>query len=185
MNTLHYLAYGSNLHPQRLTARVPSAQPLSVVPLRGRRLGFHKRGRDLSGKCLFYVTQNPRDTVFGVLYEIARTEKALLDRAEGAGRGYDEQRIDVSIGGKRYASFLYAASASHIDASLNPFHWYKRMVVAGARYHRLPGAYVAALEAVPSVEDADPARAREQEALLARMERRMKPQGPAPAAWLR
>ncbi len=170
MNTLHYLAYGSNLHPKRLAARVPSARPLGVVPLRGHRLGFHKRGRDLSGKCLYYRTQDAADMVFGVLYEIAQTEKAQLDRAEGAGRGYDEERLELSIGGRRYASFLYAASASHIDSALNPFHWYKRMVVAGARYHRLPGAYVAALEAVPSVEDADPARALEQEALLARME---------------
>ncbi len=172
MNTLHYLAYGSKLHPRRLAARVPSARPLGVVPLRGYRLGFHKRGRDLSGKCLYYRTRDAADMVFGVLYEIAQTEKAQLDRAEGAGRGYDEERLDLSVGGRRYASFLYAASASHIDSSLNPFHWYKRMVVAGARYHGLPSGYVAALEAVPSVEDADAARAREQEALLARMEAR-------------
>ncbi len=171
MKTLHYLAYGSNLHPQRLAARVPSARPLGVVPLHGRRLSFHKRGRDLSGKCLLYLTQNPCDVVFGVLYEIAQTEKVQLDRVEGAGRGYDEERLDVSVGGKRYASFLYAASASHIDRSLSPFHWYKRLVVAGARHHRLPQAYIAALEAVRAVSDADHKRVREQEALLARMER--------------
>lgn len=170
MNTLHYLAYGSNLHPQRLAARVPSARPLGVVPLPGHRLGFHKRGRDLSGKCLFYRTQDPADVVYGVLYAIAAGEKGRLDLAEGAGRGYDEERLDLSVGGRRYASFLYAAGASHIDASLAPYHWYKRMVVAGARHHRLPTAYVAALEAVRSVEDADHVRAQQHETLLARME---------------
>lgn len=60
MTTVHYLAYGSNLHPLRLTARVSSARPLGTVPMPGYKIAFHKRSIDHSGKCLFYVTHDPR-----------------------------------------------------------------------------------------------------------------------------
>ena len=49
--TLLYFAYGSNLHPERLRERVPSAESLGVARLEAHVLRFHKRGRDGSGKC--------------------------------------------------------------------------------------------------------------------------------------
>ncbi|TNF88372.1 MAG: gamma-glutamylcyclotransferase, partial [Gammaproteobacteria bacterium] len=44
MDSLYYFAYGSNMSPARLQARVPSARPLGVYRLKGHRLSFHKRG---------------------------------------------------------------------------------------------------------------------------------------------
>ena len=55
------LAYGSNLHPFRLTHRVPSAKLLGVVSVPGKRLAFHKRSDDGSGKCLFYAPGGAED----------------------------------------------------------------------------------------------------------------------------
>jgi hypothetical protein len=168
MNTVHYLAYGSNLHPLRLGARVPSARVVGVVALPGYRLAFHKRSIDGSGKCLLYAARDPHHQVYGVLYEIDAGEKTALDRAEGKGGGYCEQVLQVTIDGLQYAPYLYAARASHIDPSLLPYHWYKRLVLAGARYHGFPAAYVAAIEATPSKPDDDARRRRENEALLLR-----------------
>ena len=57
MTLLYYLAYGSNLHPVRLTERVPSARFLGLTSLFGYQLRFHKRHEpDGSGKCNMYHT---------------------------------------------------------------------------------------------------------------------------------
>jgi len=49
----------------------------------------------------------------------------------------------------------------HIEkcpASDSFYHWYKKLVLAGAREHSLPVGYVEAIETVESVNDPDEAR---------------------------
>jgi len=46
-----YAAYGSNLHPDRLKQRVPSARLCGPSVVEGWGLRFHKRGQDESSKC--------------------------------------------------------------------------------------------------------------------------------------
>jgi hypothetical protein len=53
---LHYLAYGSNLHPIRLRQRVNSARLIATLSLPGYRVLFNKRGQDLSAKCNLVAT---------------------------------------------------------------------------------------------------------------------------------
>jgi len=66
-------------------------------------------------------------------------------------------------------SFVYIARASHLDASLKPYRWYKDFVVEGAKYHRFPAEYLAWLQAVEAISDPDPARAAKEEALLLKL----------------
>jgi hypothetical protein len=49
--------------------------------------------------------------------------------------------------------------ATDKDASLRPYHWYKALVIAGAREHGLPVSYRSRLELVVTVSDLKPARA--------------------------
>src|SRR5258708_8605365 len=93
------LAYGSNLHPFRLTQRVPSAKAIGMVPMQGKRLAFHKKSDDGSGKCLFYEAGAAENLIFGVAYEIDAAEKPLLDELEGLGKGYNEQQLSFSLNG--------------------------------------------------------------------------------------
>jgi gamma-glutamylcyclotransferase len=153
------LAYGSNLHPFRLTQRVLSATPISVVSMPGMRLAFHKRSDDGSGKCLFYESRGAEDMMFSVAYEIDAAEKPMLDDLEGLGRGYNEQQVAFPLNGVTRQALMYVAASTHIDATLAPYNWYKEMVVLGAQYHRLPADYIAKIEAVVAVPDPNPNRA--------------------------
>lgn len=164
---LHYLAYGSNLHPLRLRERVPSATLLGTFELRGRKICFSKRSVDGSGKCTVPVGGASR-IAYGAVFRIDEADRPALDRAEGFGKGYEEQRETLKIEGRLTQVFFYVASADHFDASLRPYRWYKQLVLAGARYHRFPPEYVAGLEAVPSVDDPDPRRRAANEQLLRR-----------------
>lgn len=194
MSRFLYFAYGSNMLLARLRERTPSARRVAVARLPGHVLRWHKAGQDGSGKCDVVAVADAAACVHGVLYEIARAEKPRLDRAESLGVGYDEMRVQVQAlatgracdpaapmpghdsgsgngncivdvdGWMPVQACLYVAR--QVDAGLQPFEWYRALVVAGAREHALPAHYVAQLAAVPAWPDPDPARAQRHHALI-------------------
>lgn len=151
-------AYGSNLLTRRIQERAPSAQVVSVATLAGHRLCWHKRGRDGSGKCDVLPTGDPSDRVIGVIYRLTAADKRLLDLVEGLGAGYAEKEVSLETPSGPVRAWTYCAI--DIDPALLPFDWYRALVVAGAREHGFPGAYLAGLDATPSCADPDSTRAR-------------------------
>ena len=149
-------AYGSNMLSSRIQERCPSARALGVVELQGHELKWHKRSKDGSGKCDVVQTKDEKRIVYGVLFEIAESEKRELDKAEGLGNGYEEKQVQVVFEGKQRAATLYAAT--NTDSSLKPYTWYKAFVVAGAKEHKLPSEYIRQLEAVEATQDPDTKR---------------------------
>ncbi len=167
---MYYLAYGSNLHPIRLGLRAPSARFVGVTRLVGCRLMFRKRGMDRSAKCNLDFSGNASHTAYGAVYDLHANEICLLDRAEGLGNGYDKERMQVWLGSSAVDAFVYLASASHLTADLDPYDWYKRLVLAGARKHRFPERYIEQIALAPSKPDADETRRLEMESLLIALE---------------
>ena len=158
-------AYGSNMRTSRLKARTPSATPLGIGQLKGHVLKWHKSGSDGSGKCDVVHTGRESDIVWGVLYTLDAMEKPALDKVEALGIGYSEKCADIHIGEETVEAWFYVAI--DISPDLLPYDWYKAFVVEGAREHRLPQHYVAALEAIVSQLDEDEARAAENAGILA------------------
>ncbi|MGI9310163.1 MAG: gamma-glutamylcyclotransferase family protein [bacterium] len=165
--TIHYLAYGSNLHPLRLRERIASAELLGAVAVPGHRLAFHKRSPDGSGKCGLVAAEDA--SANGALYRIARAHKDDLDRIEGVGDGYECRAIVVQHQSCEYDCFTYFAQAAHIADDLPPYDWYKALVVRGAAYLGFPAAYVAAIEQVKAAKDHDATRRDKNYALLQRI----------------
>ncbi len=163
---IHYFAYGSNLHPIRLSERVPSAKLVGVVELIHHRLTFHKKSIDGSSKCNLFNTGSASDSVHGAIYELATEHKELLDNFEGEGSGYIDNQFVVRHQVKEYNCFTYLAQQSHIVDNLRPYHWYKELVVLGAKYLGFPNAYIASIESIISVEDTDDQRRKGMEVLL-------------------
>ncbi|MES2001892.1 MAG: gamma-glutamylcyclotransferase family protein [Pseudomonadota bacterium] len=157
-------AYGSNMPAARLRERCPSTRAIGIAELPGHELRWHKRSRDGSGKCDIVVVDTPNVSVFGVLYEIAADEKPALDRAEGLNKGYDEVEVEVLCNGRQVTAKTYRATDT--DPSRRPFTWYRALVIAGAKEHGLPAAYIAGLESVLADEDADRTRHDKRMALI-------------------
>ncbi|RNF34126.1 gamma-glutamylcyclotransferase family protein [Paracoccus methylarcula] len=87
--SIFYFAYGSNMLPARLAARCPSAKLIGRAHAPGYRVRFAKRGMDGSAKATLVTSEGAAS---GVLFTLDPKDLAALDRAEGAGRGYD--RLD-------------------------------------------------------------------------------------------
>jgi gamma-glutamylcyclotransferase len=167
---MHYLAYGSNLHPLRLVLRVPNARFVGTTRLDGCRLAFHKRSVDGSAKCTLVFTDNPAHVAHGAVYDIPEHEIHLLDAAEGLGSGYDKQELTVNVADETRRVFLYLASHTHLAANLAPYHWYKGFVLAGARKHRFPTEYLQQIADVASKHDPEESRRIEMQNLLVELE---------------
>jgi len=152
-----YFAYGSNMASHRLLRRLPGARHVEVGILTGHQLHFRKNDSGLSGKCDIESTDDHRDEVIGVVYEISIDDKQTLDQIEGLGTGYDEKIVQVTtLSGNILSSVTYFAI--DIDHDLIPYHWYKQHVLRGAIEHGLPTDYIRKIESFESQEDADERR---------------------------
>lgn len=167
MSKLHYLAYGSNLHPVRLGERVASARLLGWLSLPGCRLAFHTVGGDGSGKCDLEVTGEAADTAYAALYELEASEKPALDAVEGPPYGVENWQVTLS--GQAYSAFVYLARPEAVDPQRVPYAWYRDVVWRGAHYLGLPAEYVSAIARVPAEQDPDEERRHSHRALLERM----------------
>lgn len=164
MSTVRYAAYGSNLHPLRLAARIGSAKLLGKSRVAGWSLKFHKRSDyDGSGKCNIVESD---DGIFVAAYEIAANDRSVLDRIEGLGIGYGRTTIRVPGFGE---CFTYVALRSHLCDTLQPYDWYKAMVVLGCGALGMPLDYIERIGAIDAVDDPDEARSTEQWKVVERL----------------
>lgn len=149
---MRYAAYGSNLHPLRLSRRVASARLLGAAFLPGWSLHFHKRSADESGKCNI---QRGSAGVHFAVYDMSRADRLILDGIEGVGSGYELVKLEIPGFGE---CFSYTASESHIDDRLQPYDWYRALVLAGARALGFPKDYVAGIAGTRARRDPDARR---------------------------
>ena len=147
-----YAAYGSNLHPLRLMARIASAQLAGTGFAAGWRLDFHKRSTDGSGKCSIFPDG---EGIHVAVFEISTADKHVLDGIEGLGAGYAETVLSIPGFGN---CATYVAEPSHVDAALHPYDWYRELVLLGARYHNFPARYLDPILALQTLPDPDPVR---------------------------
>src|SRR5210317_591378 len=163
MKKMLYFSYGLNMSSRRLLERAPSATFLSIATLKEHRLRFHKKSRDGSGKCDAEYTANPDDCVIGVVFIMSASDKKELDRKECLGFGYEAKTVTVILeNGNRIETSTYFTpqggikkNAIETDATLNPWSWYKKHVLRGARENNLPHDYISIIEIIESSPDPD------------------------------
>ena len=157
MKTILYFSYGSNMSTLRLVDRVPSARAVGHARLPGHRLKFHKKSTDRSAKCDAECTDDEKDYLHGVVFEIAIAEKPDLDKKEGLGIGYEEKRVCVfTPDGRSLEAVTYFAT--NIEPGLKPYEWYKEHVLRGAQEHGLPVDYIRIIADIEAIADPDKAR---------------------------
>ena len=161
---LYYFAYGSNLPFLRMLERTSKDLRLrGKFEWKGRRLVFSKKSTDCSGKCTAIATSDDK-VVWGAIYQLTPADKRRLAAFEV---GYHEQVLPLVIDNVLKQGFTYIANEELIDKTLRPYGWYKGLVLAGARQHGFPPAYIAMIEGVVEMPDSNAARRAKEEARLA------------------
>lgn len=141
MSHAHVFAYGSNLYPERMVGRVPSAEVVGRASLARHDLVFHMRSTDGSGKADAWFTGDRSHRVEGVVYRVDPRDLPRLDRAEG---GYSRRLRPFRIG--KHAgvvqAWTYHACPERVQPGVPPFDWYHELVVEGARRHGIDSTYI-------------------------------------------
>jgi len=152
-----YFAYGSNLDPTQMGERCPDARTVGLAALHDHRLVFPRFSEHWGGGTAGMVPSHG-PTVWGVLFDVTQACLDTLDLHEhfrGQGHpdnGYDREQISVELTRpddgsipRRVRAWTYVAREANPTP---PSRRYLDTILRGARHHRLPEEYVAALAAV-------------------------------------
>lgn len=143
---------------ERLQERCMSARALGPSWVDGYELAFHKRSKDGSGKATLVKANDTSSRVYGVIFSINAGDKGDLDRAEGSGYACDNNFVVVTGTASPVNVITYFALPNSSDTSLEPYDWYRDLVIAGAQQNALPGDYIKRLMAVAASPDPNPDR---------------------------
>jgi gamma-glutamylcyclotransferase (GGCT)/AIG2-like uncharacterized protein YtfP len=155
-----YFAYGSNLDPVQMGSRCPTAQTVGLAGLHDHRLAFPRNSETWGGGTSGIVPSHG-PTVWGVLFDVTQACLDTLDTNEGfRGPGhpdnhYDREQVTVELTRpddgsipRRVRAWTYVARPAKPTP---PSRRYLDTIVRGARHHRLPEEYIAALAATQAV----------------------------------
>lgn len=145
--------YGSNMSSDRITERCSSSRFIGIAKVSGWKLSFNKISKDGSGKANLVWTGD-NSLVWGVIFDITDSEKPILDKFEGLGKGYDEFKLFViNDSGEEIECVCYIATdEKYLDNGLKPYDWYKQWCLLGAREHSIPKDYILTIEGVDVTE---------------------------------
>jgi Gamma-glutamyl cyclotransferase, AIG2-like len=133
---LHF-AYGTNMSRALMRRRCPTAIPVGVAGLPGRRFLITRDG-------YASVIPAPGAEVHGVLWRLQPRDVAALNAYEALDSGlYVRRVLSVVHEGRRTAAVAYIARETRPG---RPKPGYQEIVVASAREWELPETYIRALE---------------------------------------
>jgi gamma-glutamylcyclotransferase (GGCT)/AIG2-like uncharacterized protein YtfP len=142
---LYYFAYGSNMNWKQMQRRCPSSQFVCVGRLADYRFAIARHSQ-LRRCGTANIIPEKGSEVWGVVYDVSDRDLILLDRFED---GYRREPMVVhpfNNGNQPLKSLVYIAPRE--DAPPPPNGEYKRLMLEGALYWRLPDAYRIMLEQI-------------------------------------
>jgi len=134
-----YFAYGSNMDVNAMARRCPRSKALGLARLARHRLAVMREG-------WLTAVSDPRSAVHGVLWDLALSDVAALDRYEGVSQGLYAKLMQAVIADRspRQAMVYFGVNAG--PGAARPA--YMAEVLAAARSWPLPEEGVEALERI-------------------------------------
>jgi len=150
-----YFAYGSNLDPQQLHQRCPSARFVTVAKLPDHRLAFTRYAKDRGCGTCDGVPETGQE-IWGAVFDISEEDLRRMDESEGYQPGrplnenayFREQREVLRDGKQGQPVLVWLYFASREPNPPLPNAAYKQQLVDGAKYWGLPEAYQAQLRRI-------------------------------------
>ncbi len=146
--TILHFAYGADMNPGQIAERCSRPTIKAVARLPDHALSFHGHSETWDGG-EEAVVPRPGHDLYGVVYQLSASDADSLDAAQGVRLngtgsyfhfpaeviGLDGDRFDVVLHKKDRLGVFQAPSTEYLD-----------YIIAGARVHGLPAAYVDALQ---------------------------------------
>ena len=131
MAQVWYFAYGSNMSPARMEARVGGWHARMPGRLPGFRLAFNKRASGEEGAAHANIVPDAGGVVEGVLYRLDEAALEVLDRYEGHPEHYGREEMEVRCGDGTVRAWAYVATPAWTEEGLRPTREYLDHLLAG------------------------------------------------------
>jgi hypothetical protein len=130
-----YFAYGSNMDPQLMGKRAPSAQAIGPGRLEGFRLEFNVYSTQWEGGAA-NLELDPAAYVWGVLWEVPAEEMEGLDAYQGHPTFFRREDVVVERAGEDVLAWTYRVA--HQKGYIRPTDAYLQRLRSAIRVHGLP-----------------------------------------------
>ena len=142
---MFYFAYGSNMNWPQMQRRCPASQFSCIARLPGYGFGIarHSRLRDCGTANIFI---DPGSEVWGVVYDVTANDLMTMDGFED---GYSRAKVfvyNINFTPSPLEVIVYIAPKESVVPLPNAE--YKRLLLEGARYWKLPAEYCFMLEQI-------------------------------------
>jgi|AntRauTorcE11898_2_1112593.scaffolds.fasta_scaffold04444_3 gamma-glutamylcyclotransferase (GGCT)/AIG2-like uncharacterized protein YtfP len=146
-----YFAYGSNMNPARVAARIGATRQVMAGVLHDYSLRFDKASK-VAGIAHANVAAVVGERVEGALFELESPEQIqMMDPFEGYPGDYERHRLPVTTHEGDIEAWVYIAAPGTTATALRPAREYLEHLLAGEPY--LSRAYHARLTEVEAVSD--------------------------------
>lgn len=147
-----YFAYGSNLCLRQMRERCPGFRADFRAPAEGWRLCFPRSSSVRHGG-VASIERRQGENVWGVVYRLTRNDWKSLNKCEGFDPGRECPLNSYCWGdlevrdesGRRHTVGTYFANP---QGDYRPSRGYLKLILCGAREHRLPAEYLRALRRI-------------------------------------
>merc|ERR1719228_2719331 len=145
--TFLYFAYGSNMLTERIKINNPSARFQGLAKLKGHKLDFNHLSKKWGGAVVTIEEEHTRE-IWGVLWQLSKTDLPRLDKQEGVPKLYRRKPVDVETeDGVSVSAFTYQMSIPPLE-DRRPSTLYRQVILSGAAEHSLPAHYRQELESI-------------------------------------
>lgn len=146
--TILHFAYGADMNPGQIAERCSRAEMVAVARLPDHALSFHGHSQTWDGGEEAAVPR-PGHDLYGVVYELSASDADSLDasqgvRLNGTGSYFHSPAEVIGLDGRRFDVVLH--KKDRLGVFRAPSTEYLDYIIAGARGHGLPAAYVDALQ---------------------------------------
>jgi gamma-glutamylcyclotransferase len=146
METRLYFAYGSNMDEIAMGARCPGSRFVETIEIRDKSFIINSLG-------WASILDTPGSSVFGVVWEITRSDEVELDNYEGLEENlYKKELISIELFGEKKEALVYIATNSDKskDKSLN--REYILSILSCAKRYGFPEEYIKEMESFCAID---------------------------------
>ena len=134
MSDVHYFAYGSNMNPERVTARGIKYSEILSGHLFGYELVFNKYSNKREGSAA-NIARCANEVTEGVLYLLADAEQITkMDPFEGFPIHYTRKQLSIVTDSGSANAWVYIANRSFVKENLLPPRWYLNHLLGGREF---------------------------------------------------
>lgn len=149
-------AFAGNMDVEGFAKRVPSAKKISNARLPGFHFIFNKTADDQSSKANIIQSNDPNESVWGVLIKIDDKERGYFFNQEAWSCDFHLESVNCIDEQENIChAEAFVAEPHAVNTHLLPYDWYIQKIIHLAQHAHLPEYYIKKLSFEPFKVDAN------------------------------